>query len=110
MATDNVGGGDLKTQQFAQVLSAVPTANIPAGIQCRRFLVTTSKNPALRALFVGIGSLFILLLVRPPFVLSFEYDKTRPWRGCSRLSWLSVVLVTTIMAAIAALVPWVCSK
>jgi hypothetical protein len=99
--------GDLKTQQFAQVLSAVPTG-VPVGLRCRRFVGSLVQSPLLRALFVGLGALFILLLVRPPFVLSFEYDKTRPWKGRSYLSWLSVFAVALLAAAAAAGVPWVC--
>ena len=100
-------GGDLKTQQFAQVLSAVPQS-VPATVRCQRFVGSVSQSPALRALFVGLGALFILLLVRPPFVLSFEYDKTRPWKGRSHISWLSVLAVVALAAGAAALIPWVC--
>jgi len=100
-------GRDLKTQQFAQVLSAVPPS-APATVRCRLFVDSVAQSPALRALFVGLGALFILLLVRPPFVLSFEYDKTRPWKGRSYLSWLSVSAVAALAAGAAALIPWVC--
>lgn len=102
-------GGDLKTRQFAQVLSAVP-ASIPAAVQYRRFMGTVSQNALLRALLVGAAVVFVLLLVRPPFVMSFEHDKTRPWRGCSKISWLSVFAVTLLAAGAAALVPWLCQK
>jgi hypothetical protein len=98
---------DLKTQQFAQVLSAVPVG-VPVVIRCQRLLDSVAQSAALRALLVGLGALFVLLLVRPPFMLSFEYDKTRPWKGRSHVSWLSVMAVVTLAAAAAAAVPWAC--
>lgn len=100
-------GGDLKTQQFAQVLSAVP-AGEPAVLRCRRFVYSATRHPALRALFIGLGGIFLILLIRPPFVLSFEYDKTRPWKACSRISWISVLIVAFLVAGAAAVVPCVC--
>lgn len=97
---------DLKTKQFAQVLSTVPSG-VPVATQCKQLVFSVSHNPVLRGLVVGLGSLFLLLLIRPPFVLSFEYDKTRPWKGRSCLSWVSMFAVATLAAAAAVIIPWV---
>jgi hypothetical protein len=98
---------DLKTRQFAQVLSAVPS-NEPVVLECKKLIDRAGESASLRATFVAILSFFILLLIRPPFVMSFEYDRTRPWKGRSCVSWPSVIFVVLLMAVSSFLVPMVC--
>jgi hypothetical protein len=98
---------DLKTRQFAQVLSAMPS-EAPVIIQCRRFLEIVSSSSLLRAAMVALSSAFLALLIRPPFIMSFEHDRTRPWKGRSYVSWLSVLMVILIMGAASFLVPLIC--
>lgn len=44
-------------------------------------------------IFSLVSSCFLLLLiVRPAFILKFEQDQKRPWRGCTRISWTSVAM------------------
>ena len=99
--------GDLKTMQFAQVLSSLPQSDTTAKEQCQWALATVTAGPAARGALVALCALFILLLlVRPPFVVSFEYDKTRPWKGRSTVSWASVCIVAFIAGSAAAALPW----
>jgi len=60
-----------------------------------------SETPFLLVL-LATAVLCTLLLVRPPFVLKFEQDQRRPWRGCTRISWFSVA-VTVGLGSIAPL-------
>jgi len=66
---------------------------------CRRALSETPLTIAVLAL----ATLAVLLVVRPPFVLRFEQDQRRPWRGTTSLSWSSVA-VTVFLVALAPLV------
>lgn len=105
-------GGDLRTQQFARVLSAFPeetTPPVPTTVKCQRLLgAVGTSGPIARAALVGAATVCVLLLVRPPFVLAFEYDKTRPWKGRSHISWLSIALVAVLASCAAAFVPMLC--
>jgi hypothetical protein len=48
----------------------------------------------------------VLLVLRPPFVLVFKYDATRPWRGSSSICWLSLTVVAFVTAALSAAAPF----
>ena len=97
----------MKTQQFEQLMSSFPTGE-PTVERCRKVLDSIGHNVALRALLVGLCAVAIMLLVRPPFVLAFEYDKTRPWKASSRVSWLAVLLVGLLAAGAAGALPILC--
>ena len=58
---------------------------------CQRVMTETS----LLLLVLVSSSLATLLIIRPAFVLKFEQDQRHPWRGCTRLSWVSVA--TTLL-------------
>jgi len=98
---------DLKTRQFAQVLAAIPT-NRPISVECTQLAGRIGNSAPLRALFVGLVSAFMLVLIRPPFVLCFEHDKTRPWKGRSFISWVSVLVVSLLVALASFLIPLLC--
>ena len=98
---------DLRTQQFAQALSSVPIG-APVAVECRRLVDRLSGNLWLRGGAVTLLSVLILLLVRPPFVMAFEYDRSRPWKARAHVSWLSVLLVALLVGGAAVVVPWFC--
>lgn len=85
---------------FSQLFSEAPltleTPPAPPALErvkliCHRVMTETSL-----LLFVLVSSsLAMLLIIRPAFVLKFEQDQRRPWRGCTRLSWISVT--TTLL-------------
>ena len=58
-------------------------------------------SPAVCLSITGILALAILLILRPPFVLTFERDARQPWRGVVRFSWFSmfVALLMTLTVA-----------
>lgn len=43
------------------------------------------------------ASTFVLLVFRPPFVIVFEYDGKRPWKGRERVSFTSIIVVTILV-------------
>lgn len=60
-----------------------------------------SRAPFL-LLALAVASAVLLLAVRPPFVVSFEYDQKHPWKGSQSVSWVGVV-VTTLLVVLAPL-------
>jgi phosphatidylglycerophosphate synthase len=59
------------------------------------------SSPAATLTATALAATCILLVVLPPFVLTFEYDAHRPWRSSSRVVWFSVAisaLLTLIVA------------
>lgn len=58
-----------------------------------------------RALVAGATTLAALLVIRPPFVMSYRSDGQRPWRASATVSWPSVGLAALAMAAAAAALP-----
>jgi len=95
---------DRRGNAFHQVFAsaeAEPEVRQPAVIEqvkqaCQKAI---SETPLLIAL-LSSAVLCTLLVVRPPFVLKFEQDHRRPWRGCTRISWLSVA-VTVLLVSLA---------
>jgi len=96
---------DRRSGEFARALAAAeltappqePAA--PPVLQqlrgaCRRVV---SEGPV-TVLALALAALALLLLLRPPFVLKFEQDQRRPWRGCTRLSWSSVAVAVALVA------------
>ena len=71
----------------------------------RNYLSYCSSCPLLSLGTTAVLALAILLLVRPPFVLLFEHDKTRPWRGKVRVSWMAVFVVLLVTLLIATGLP-----
>lgn len=91
---------DRRENAFCQVLaSADAEAQRPAimGSLKQACYKAVSETPLL-LISLAVASLCVLLLVRPAFVLKFEQDQRRPWRGCTRVSWCSVVVAVLLVA------------
>ena len=61
-------------------------------------------TPYAQELVVATGAFVLLLLLRPPFVMSYTYSSKQPWLCRGRLSWPAVVAgvaCTTILFALA---------
>jgi len=56
-----------------------------------------SQQRTLLILGLAVATVLLLILLRPPFVMAFEYDQRRPWRGGSHVSWLSITCVTSVV-------------
>ena len=105
------GGAALRwSDEFARALEATPPAP-PAPPLWQR--VTTgcsavTQHAALMLLLLAVGTVLLLLVLRPPFVLTFEYDQRRPWRGGVHVSWLGVSCVTAfvLLVPVAAHLAW----
>jgi len=84
---------DRRGNAFYQVFASTepePEVQRPAVIEqvkqaCQK---AVSETPLLIVL-LATAVLCTLLIVRPPFVLKFEQDQRRPWRGCTTISWSS---------------------
>ena len=92
---------DRRANAFCQVLASVDAAEAqqPAimGSFKQACHKAVSETPLL-LISLAVAALCILLLVRPAFVLKFEQDQRRPWRGCTRISWCSVVVAVLLVA------------
>ena len=86
-----------RSELFARALEE--TEQPPSSLVCR---LRSASGPLC---VCGLAALTasLLLLLRPPFVLSFEHDRDRPWRSKQSLSWTSL-LACTLLACIYALV------
>ena len=72
---------------------------------CLSLLSACGSSPPLCLLVLVVLALCTLLVLRPPFVLQFDHDARRPWKGSMRLSWLAVFFTIVCTIAIAAGVP-----
>ena len=102
--------GNAFYQAFAST-EAEPEVRQPAVIEqvkqaCQK---AVSETPVLMTL-LSAAVLCTLLLVRPPFVLKFEQDQRRPWRGCTRISWLSVAITVLLVSLAPLLLRFVMSR
>lgn len=68
-------------------------------------LERATRQPLVLALLAAFVAFSLLLLLRPPFVMRFDCDQLRPWRGTTRVSWISVAIVC-VVAAGAPLAVW----
>jgi hypothetical protein len=110
-------GAPLRTQLLEEALANAvarqgsPEAGAPE-VHIRRHMVSFADaclaSPALCLLCTAVAALSMLLVLRPPFVLHFEYDARRPWKGSMRLSWFAVFLAVLCVVAIGAGLPIVC--
>lgn len=99
------------SDEFARALAAGEIQEPPPAPLWRRVAVgcaAASHNRALTLLALAVASVLVLLLLRPPFVMAFEYDQRRPWRGGVQVSWLSVICVTAmvVMVPVAVHLAW----
>lgn len=53
----------------------------------------------------AVLALCVLLVMRPPFVLTFERDARQPWRGVVRLSWFSLLVAVLLTLTVATGLP-----
>ena len=65
-----------------------------------------SDSWSLLASVVFLTTAGVLLAIRPPFVMSFEVDRQRPWRSVSSVSWISLLSSSAISTVVALLLPW----
>ena len=68
-----------------------------------------SETPILISL-LSATALITLLLIRPPFVLKFEQDQRRPWRGCTRISWFSIAITVLVVSIVPLLLRFVMTR
>jgi len=104
--SEKLGGGvqvPTHTQQLRRALleaTAQPPTTAPRDFRLEAS--TYLNSPPLVLVCAGALAISLLLVLRPPFVLLFEYDAKHPRRGTMRLSWFSVcvtVLITLIAAS-----------
>jgi hypothetical protein len=101
-------GGDLRTQQFSQAISALPTDDVKTqvfGEQCKAAFLTASSSPALMATLTTLAGFAILMVIRPPFVLTVEQDASRPWKSKSSFNWLSAAACVALLVLAVMLIP-----
>ena len=53
----------------------------------------------------AVLALSVLLITRPPFVLTFERNARQPWRGVVRLSWFSLLVTVLLTLTVATGLP-----
>jgi hypothetical protein len=92
--------GRAAAQEFARALEAQePAPAASASTSLREWCSALARSSPALLCALAIGALVLLLLTRPPFVVCFEYDQRRPWKGTQRVSWISVVVVATVVTA-----------
>jgi hypothetical protein len=96
---------DLKSQQFVAVFSAVD-ADRNYFSSTGQLLGTVGENRIAVGVVAGVAVVFVLLCLRPPFVLKFKVDRRRPWRAETEFSWLSVFAIALLVTACVVAVPW----
>jgi hypothetical protein len=57
-------------------------------------------NLLLRSVTVAVVAAVILLILRPPFVLTFTYDAERPWNTRCEVCWTSIIAATSLVVAV----------
>ena len=101
---------DLREQQFLSALAAADAssreyAGVPLRDRLADVVATLDDSPGLLSVTLALSCVALLLVVRPPFVLNFEHDLRRPWRGRASLCWTSVCAVTALLVGGVAAVP-----
>ena len=106
-------GAPLRTQMLEEAMAnaanyAVPDIDAPE-VHIRRQVTTFAEacfsSPFLCLVCTAVLALATLLVLRPPFVLHFEHDARRPWRGSMRISWFALFLSVLCVVAIGAGLP-----
>ncbi len=104
-AASSIGEARLRAEQFATAMqSEAPKMHWSQDLIVHHL----SESPTLRAVAGSVVVVALLLIVRPPFILSFHFDSKRPWRASCRVSWIAVIFVTLIAAAAVAVAPKIC--
>lgn len=73
------------------------TANFQIGARTQAVWSACNRSPVLSLFITALLVATILVIVRPPFVLTFSTDSRRPWRGSMNLCWFSVFVVVMVM-------------
>ena len=75
--------------------SVIDNESIVASLRrCRNACLASALGVAALAALIA---LVILVTLRPPFVLRFEYDAHRPWKGTMRISGVAIVVSVLIV-------------
>lgn len=90
---------DRRSLEFSRALAADMEEPMPVMAQVHAAWRRTASEGPLLILLLAFATLALLLIVRPPFVLKFTQDQKRPWRGCTHLSWPSVLVTVALVAA-----------
>ena len=104
MSATHLEASRAAAQEFARALDSqddwgsVPQEPATPWSVAREAWGRALEQPLTLALLAALVSFAALALLRPPFVMHFEYDQERPWRGSQRVSWLSVVVVCSVVA------------
>ena len=102
---------ELRSQHFSQALAAADGAAAPglvpeeAAPTLRQRALALTEHPVALAAALALTCLAVLLVVRPPFALTFEHDQRKPWRGRSRVCWIAVLATTAIVVGAVSAVP-----
>lgn len=91
-------GKNYLQELFKEQIGAPP----PAYKQLQQQL---EESVALRAFFFASLACAVLLVTRPPFVMTFQYDKRKPWRAEASVSWSSLLTFAALSAGVACALP-----
>lgn len=102
---------DLRTQQFSAVFSAVEnTEDHPIAAKTKTLCRQVFNNEFVAALVTGVCTAFILLVVRPPFIVRFDIDRHKPWQARSHVSWVAVAVISALIGLCALAIPWAMAR
>lgn len=103
---DAMAGTQLRTKSLQDAFLQAARVAEPAGIERTVHIARAcAESRAVVTTATVLLALTILLITRPPFVLRFEHDARRPWKGVMRVSWLAVMFTVLIAAAAAVGLP-----
>ena len=112
-------GGQLRTQMLEEAMAsaaahaahaahAAAASDVPQ-VHVYRKVVRVAGDLAASPVFCLACTVMLavvtLLVLRPPFVLLFEHDARRPWKGSVRMSWFAVSFATLCTLAVAGCLP-----
>ena len=105
----------LRTQMLTQAIAraafaASPNAVEPAGDAALTATISQCWNACLSSIsgvaaMSAIFAMVILVTLRPPFVLRFEYDARRPWKGSMKLSGMALLVAVLIVVVLVTGIP-----
>lgn len=97
------GGDDLRARRFSQAVEQALTSAQRDESWVRDAKEAILASRATSVLLVAVLAALLLLVIRPPFVMRFEHDRRRPWRGSAHVAWRSVLATASLTAALALL-------
>jgi uncharacterized membrane protein len=97
---------DLRTQQFSAVFSAVESSEEhPVAVKTKMFCRQVFSNEFLVAVMTGLCTAFILVIIKPPFIVRFNIDKHKPWQARSNISWMAIAVISAMVGICALVIP-----